>query len=102
MLQSEIEMHFTEIMDLSQQLKALAKKIKNFSEVELMGKISEMKAGWNSECADLLAGKEGKIVEGIRTEAQKLTVAAEEMEEQAKKMYRSEMTNSRIAAFRSY
>lgn len=97
MLHFQIEMHFTEIKHLSKQLKELAKKIKNFSEVELMQGVCEMKAGWNSECADVLAGKEGKIIESINLEAQKLNMAAEEMEEQAKKMYQAEIINSRIA-----
>ncbi|NBJ93586.1 hypothetical protein [Parablautia muri] len=102
MLQSQIEMHFTEILHLSKQLRALSKIVKNFSEVELMQEICEIKVGWNSECADVLAQKEGKILEGISIEAEKMNKVAEEMEEWAKKMYQSEMTNSQIAVFRSY
>lgn len=102
MLQSQIEMHFTEIMRLSRRLKELSKRVKMFSGEELTQAVCDIRAGWNSECADILAGKEGKIMEDISKEAQKLNAAAEEMEDQAKKMYRSEVANSRIAAFRSY
>lgn len=102
MLQSQIEMHFTEIMGLSRRLKELSKRLKMFSEADLTQAVCDIRAGWNSECADILAGKEGKIMEDISKEAQKLNAAAEEMEDQAKKMYRSEVANSRIAAFRSY
>ncbi|MCI8614354.1 hypothetical protein D7V94_10185 [Parablautia intestinalis] len=102
MLRSQIEIHFTEIMRLSQQLKELAEKVKIFSEADLMQSVCGIKVGWNSECADILAGKEGKIIEDINIEAQRLNAAAEEMEEQAKKMYQSEIVNSQLGAFRSY
>ncbi len=102
MPQPEIEMHFTEIMGLSRQLKELAKKITRYSEDELMQRIFEIKTGWNSACADILAKKEGEIVKDICKEAQRLNEMAVEMEEQAKKMYRCEKANSQIAVFRNY
>ncbi len=97
-----IEMHFTEIMDLSGKLREQADAIKNLSETGLMQVIFEIKAGWNSECADILAGKEVKISEGLCQEANRLFQIAEDMEEAARKMYRSELANSQLAIFRSY
>lgn len=97
-----IEMHFKEIMDLSDHLKGLARKLRDTAEVEMMETICSIKAGWNSECADILVGKEVKIAAGLAEEAIKLNALAMEMESKAKKMYQSEIENTRLAAARIY
>lgn len=97
-----IEMHFAEIMHLSEQLSTLAKSLKLAAEEELMQNICENKACWNSECADILAGKEVKLAGGITARAKDLEKIAGEMEDQAKRMYQSEMLNIQLAATRIY
>ena len=54
----KIEMHFTEIMQLSEQLRNLATALKEKAEDELMQIICENKSSWNSACEDILSGKE--------------------------------------------
>lgn len=102
MASREIEMHFREIMDLSEALKGLAKELSCISEAEMMEIICGIQAGWNSECADILVGKEVKIAARLTEEAVKLKELALEMESKAKKMYQSETENIRLAAVRIY
>lgn len=97
-----IEMHFKEIMDLAAHLKDLAKKLSDIAEAEMMQIICSIKAGWNSECADILVGKEVKIAAGLAEKAVQLNVLAMEMESRAKKMYQSERANTQLAVTRIY
>lgn len=101
-MSKQIEMHFTEIMRLSEQLNALAKKLRTLAGDEVMQIIRENKACWNSEGADILMGKEAKISAGILSEAERLCKAAGEMEGQAKRMYQSELINVQHGLTRTY
>lgn len=98
----QIEMRFAEIMHLSERLCELAKALRNLSENEIMQTICKNKACWNSECADILTGKEAKISAGIVFEAERIHTIAEEMGQQAKRMYQSELINSQLATVRIY
>lgn len=98
----KIEMHFTEIMHLSGRLKELSGKLKSTAENKVMQIVCENRACWSSECADIVVQKEVKINSQLVSEAECLTVIAEEMESQAKKMYQSEMFNYQLAATRIY
>lgn len=98
----KIEMHFTEIMQLSEQLRNLATVLKEKAEDELMQIICENKSSWNSACEDILSGKEVRISARIAAEADELLMISGEMEEQAKKMYQMEMLNCQLAATRIY
>ncbi len=98
----KIEMHFTEIMQLSEQLRNLATALKEKAEDELMQIICENKSSWNSACEDILSGKEVRISARIAAEADELLMISGEMEEQAKKMYQMEMLNCQLAATRIY
>ncbi len=98
----KIEMYFTEIMQLSEQLRNLATALKEKAENELMQIICENKSSWNSACEDILSGKEVRISARIAAEADELLMISGEMEEQAKKMYQMEMLNCQLAATRIY
>ena len=102
MSQSTIEMHFKEIMDLAGQLRELSKLLGSVAEEEMMQNICNIKAGWNSECADILVGKEVRIASRLAQEADQLKEIAVEMESQAKKMYQSEIRNTQLAVTRIY
>ena len=102
MSQSIIEVHFKEIMDLAGQIRELSKLLDSLAKEEMMQNICNIKAGWNSECADILVGKEVRIASGLAQEADQLNVIAAEMEDQAKKMYQSEISNIQLAVIRSY
>lgn len=97
-----IEMHFTEILHLAEQLHKLADQMKATAENEMMQIICENKACWKSECADILIEKEVKISAGLAAEADKLNATAQEMERQAKRMYQSERINNQLAVTRIY
>ncbi len=98
----KIEMYFTEIMQLSEQLCNLAIALKEKAQEELMQVVCENKSCWNSACEDILSGKEAGISTRIVAEADTLLVISGEMEEQAKKMYQIEMLNCQLAATRIY
>ena len=97
-----IEMHFAQIMHLSEELESQAKSLKALAEQEMMHLIRGNRRYWVSECADILGGKEGKICSSLCAEAESLLKTAGEMESRAQKMYQSEMMNIRLAAVRIY
>lgn len=97
-----IEMHFKEVTQLSRQLANLAKNLKAVGEEDIMRLVSEEKRCWNSECADVLTGKEVKLGRLLISEAERILKTAEEMEERAKKMYQAEMLSNQLAAVRVY
>ena len=97
-----IELHFKEIMSLASRIKELKRKLSSLAGEEMMQIINSIQAGWNSECADILTGKEVKIVSMMLEEAEHLSSLAEEMEDQAKKMYQREIFNARLAFTRNY
>ena len=98
----KIEMNFTESMHLTKQIHQLAKELKITAEDEMMQNICENKTCWNSECADTLMGKEVKICVQLSAEADKLNAIAEEMENQIRRMYQSELFNNQLAVTRIY
>lgn len=97
-----IEMHFAEIMHLSEELDGLARSLKTLAEQEMMQMIRGNRACWVSKCADILGEKEGKLESSLCAEAEKLLKTAKEMESRAQKMYQTEMMNIRLAATRIY
>ena len=97
-----IELHFNEIMRLASQIRELSRELNILAENKMMQIICCTKAGWNSECADILAGKEVKIVSFLTKEAKNLNGLAREIEIQAEKMYQRETTNTRLAITRIY
>lgn len=97
-----IEMHFREVLQLSEQLSGLAKMLKIIGENDMMQIISDGKKNWNSECADILAGKEVKLGMQLISEADAILKIAEEMKKRAEKMYQAEMINNSLAAVRVY
>ncbi len=101
-LSRQIEMHFTEIMSLSEQIDKLAENLRTAARNELMQIICKNKACWNSSCAEVLIGKEEQIGMGLLFEAEELCRIAAEMRQQAKRMYQAELTNNQLAATRTY
>lgn len=97
-----IEMHFTEVTRLSAELASLEKALKAAGENDMMRLVSEEKSCWNSECADVLAGKEVKLCVLLISEAERILKIAEEMEKRAKKMYQAEMLSNQLASVRVY
>lgn len=97
-----IELHFNEIMSLASRIRELAGKLRSLAGDEMMQAIGGIKAGWKSECADILTGKEVKIVSMLLEETEHLNSLAEEMERRAEKMYQQEMANIRLALTRIY
>lgn len=102
MSKAKIEMHFQEIKQLSDQVRDLAERMKKKVQEELMGAVTGTKQVWNSECADLLIGKEVRLCGQLLEEADELLRIAVQMEEQAEKMYRMEMINHLLAETRIY
>lgn len=97
-----IELHFKETMEIAVRLKELSAKLNDMAEGKLLQIICSIKAGWNSECADILVGKEVRIVSNLAEEADRLNALAVEIESQAKKMYQLEMANRQLAITRIY
>ncbi|MCM1135544.1 MAG: hypothetical protein NC400_08210 [Clostridium sp.] len=97
-----IEMHFAEVMKLSEQLSGLAEVLKTLGSEEIMRISAAGKSCWNSKCADIVAGKEVKLGMELVSEAEVLLEIAKELERRAQKMYRTEILNSRLAATRIY
>lgn len=101
-LSRQIEMHFAEIMHLSEQIDRLSRDLKTVAREELMQIICKNKACWNSSCAEILIGKEAQIGTGLIFQAEELCQIAGEMRQQAKKMYQAELANNQLAATRTY
>ncbi len=97
-----IEMHFKEIMGLAENMDELARKLCRTAEEEIPGIVGSTKAGWNSHCMDILAGKEVKTAAALAAEADRLKELSAETEARAKEMYQWEMTNIRLAVHRTY
>ena len=98
----KIEMHFKEIMNLSEQVRVLGEEIRRKAQEDMMSVISNTKAAWNSKCADLLVGKEVRLNGRLMQEADELIRLADGMREQAENMYHMEMTNNLLAQARIY
>lgn len=97
-----IEMHFKEIMNLAFRLRELSGKLDDLAAEKMMQIVYGIKAVWNSECADLLTGREVKLAALLMEEAKQLDGLAADMESRAEKMYQQEMANIRLAVTRIY
>lgn len=97
-----IEMHFKETMEAADRLKELAKELSDAAQKDMLQIICSVKADWNSECADILVGKEVKVASSLAQEAVKLHTLALEVESKARIMYQSEMNSTRLALIRIY
>ena len=97
-----IEMHFAQIMQVAESLTDLSKSLRALGEQELLQAVRENRACWMGRCADILGEKEGRTGNSLCAEADRISKIAKEMEDRARKMYQSEMTNIRLAATRIY
>lgn len=102
MLPWTIEMHFKETMALAEQLKNLSRAVKDVSENQIMQTAYQIKTDWNSECADIILGKEVKLVAGLLKESDTLNRIAEEIEGQARELYQAELLGAQLARTRIY
>lgn len=101
-ISKQIEMHFAEILHLSEQMERLSEALKKTAQDELMQIVCKNKACWNSSCADLLLRKEAQIGTGLISQAEQLCQIAGKMRRQAKRMYQAELENHQLAATRTY
>lgn len=97
-----IEMHFKEIVSLSEKVKRLSEGLGGIGEETIPGAIAAAKRGWNSASGRKLMERELKIGRQISEESAALRRLAEEMEKQAEEMYRAEQMNSQLAVTRIY
>lgn len=100
--QQTIEMHFKEILALTEQLDVLAKEIGKVSQEEISGAAMDTKRRWSSACAQKLVERELRLAEQMRAEGDVLCKVAGEIKEQAEEMYRMEILNAALAAVRGY
>ena len=98
----EIEIHFKEITNLADRISNLSERLKVVACEQIRTVLRDTKNAWNSECADLLIGKEARLSEGLMDEAEKLKETAVRMKEQAEKMYQTEMANDLLGKVRIY
>lgn len=101
-LSRQIEMHFTEVMRLAEQIDRLSGDLKTIALEELMQTVCKNRACWEGGCAEILIGKEEKISTEFVFEAEELCRIAAEFREQARRMYQAELTNNQLAAARTY
>lgn len=97
-----IEMHFKEIVSLTEKVKRLSEGLGRIGEETIPGAIAAAKRGWNSASGGKLMERELKIGRQISEESVALKRLAEEMEKQAEEMYRAEQMNSQLAVTRIY
>lgn len=97
-----IEMHFKEILAITERIGSLAKELGRIGNEALPDAVYITKRGWNSACAQKLMARELKAGDQIREEAEHLKNLAEEMKKQAEEMYRMEQINSQLAVTRIY
>lgn len=97
-----IEMHFREILSLTDKIKCLSEDLTGIGEETIPEAIVAAKRGWNSESGRKLMERELKIGIQVREESEALRHLAEEMKKQAEDMYRAEQMNSQLAVTRIY
>lgn len=102
MFSARIEMDFAELMGLSDSLRELAEEMQKSGQGELLESAYLLQAGWNSICGKETMKKEVEIAGEIARQAEELAALAQEIEQTARKMYRSEMTNQVRARTRTY
>ena len=97
-----IEIHFREILVLTEKIKCLSEDLTGIGEEAIPEAVVAAKRGWNSESARKLMERELKIGTQVREESEALRHLAEEMKKQAEEMYRAEQVNSQLAVTRVY
>lgn len=97
-----IEMHFREILSLTDKIKCLSEDLTRIGEETIPEAIAAAKRGWNSESGRKLMERELKIGMQVREESEALRHLAAEMKKQAEDMYRAEQMNSQLAVTRIY
>lgn len=97
-----IEMHFQEILALTEKVKRLSEDLSGIGEDTIPETIAAAKRGWNSVGGRKLMERELEAGRQIREESDLLRHLAEEMKKQAEEMYRAEQMNSQLAITRIY
>lgn len=101
-LSKTIEIHFQEILSLTEKVRSLSEDLGGIGEETIPRVINDVRRGWNSECGKKLMERELKLGMQIREEAEILGHLSEEMKKQAEKMYQAEQINSQLAVTRIY
>lgn len=101
-LSKTIEIHFQEILSLTEKVRRLSEDLSGIGEETIPGAINVIRRGWNSECGKKLMERELKLGMQIQEEAEILGHLSEEMKKQAEEMYRAEQINSQLAVTRIY
>ena len=98
----KIEIRFTEVMNLSEQIGAVACEISNLAEDKLLQISGSTKRAWQSGSAELLCKKEVMISEQLAEEAERIRKISLELAEAAGTMYLAERANNLLAGTRIY
>lgn len=101
-LSKTIEIHFQEILSLTEKVRRLSEDLSGIGEETIPGAINVIRRGWSSECGKKLMERELKLGMQIQEEAEILGHLSEEMKKQAEEMYRAEQINSQLAVTRIY
>lgn len=99
---SEIEIHFEQMKGLSDALAQTAAELHQMTDTMGMKTISDTKAAWISDNADIFARKEVKLMEQITETAGNLNALALNIKDKAEQIYNLEMWNTLTAKTRSY
>ncbi len=102
MSSSEIEIHFEQMNSLSEALAQISAALQQLTDTVGMKTVSDTKAAWISDNADIFAGKEVKLMEQIMETAGNLNDIALTLKKKAEQIYNLEMWNTLTAKTRSY
>lgn len=102
MSSSEIEIHFEQMNSLSEALAQISAALQQLTDTAGMKTVSDTKAAWISDNADIFAGKEVKLMEQIMETAGNLNDIALTLKKKAEQIYNLEMWNTLTAKTRSY
>lgn len=102
MPQTEIEVHFDKMKELSEELSGIAEELEQTLGAGGMEIVSKTKSAWISTNADVFVGKEIKLFESVRETAVNFQNLSTEIYDKAKQIYESEQWNALMARARSY
>lgn len=102
MSSSEIEIHFEQMNSLSEALAQISAALQQLTDTAGMKTVSDTKAAWISDNADIFAGKEVKLMEQIMETAGNLNDIALTLKKKAEQIYNLELWNTLTAKTRSY
>ena len=102
MSSSEIEIHFEQMNSLSEALAQISAALQQLTDTAGMKTVSDTKAAWISDNADIFAGKEVKLMEQIMETAGNLNDIALTLKKKVEQIYNLEMWNTLTAKTRSY